>query len=81
MIDLLLDHNGPVKSKNIEGWSTLSEAISYGDRDTSQLINNFCESLQEWIFGSVDNNFLEFFTQGQWIDYMYRCRVRLVYLG
>lgn len=33
---LLLAHNAPVKVKNIQGWSPLSEAISYGDRQTSK---------------------------------------------
>lgn len=31
---LLLAHHAPVKVKNTEGWSSLSEAISYGDRQT-----------------------------------------------
>ncbi|KAH8401106.1 hypothetical protein KR009_003114 [Drosophila setifemur] len=31
-VRLLLAHNAPVKIKNNEGWSPLSEAISYGDR-------------------------------------------------
>ncbi|KAH8279285.1 ankyrin repeat domain-containing protein 13C [Drosophila bipectinata] len=33
-VRLLLAHNAPVKIKNNEGWSPLSEAISYGDRQT-----------------------------------------------
>ncbi|XP_055904938.1 ankyrin repeat domain-containing protein 13C [Eupeodes corollae] len=31
---LLLAHGAPVKIKNLEGWSPLAEAISYGDRQT-----------------------------------------------
>lgn len=31
---LLLAHHAPVKIKNSEGWSALSEAISFGDRQT-----------------------------------------------
>ncbi|KAF2366596.1 Ankyrin repeat-containing domain [Trinorchestia longiramus] len=38
MIELLVAQNAPVKSKNSEGWSTLAEAISYGDRDTISLL-------------------------------------------
>ncbi|KAA0200614.1 hypothetical protein HAZT_HAZT003291 [Hyalella azteca] len=38
LIELLVSHNAPVKSKNSEGWSTLAEAISYGDRDTITLL-------------------------------------------
>lgn len=34
-VHLLLAHNAPVKVKNLAGWSPLSEAISYGDRQTS----------------------------------------------
>lgn len=33
---LLLAHGAPVKVKNLEGWSPLAEAISYGDRQTSK---------------------------------------------
>jgi len=33
-IQLLLAHNSPVKLKNTQGWSSLSEAVSYGDRQT-----------------------------------------------
>ncbi|XP_017125362.1 ankyrin repeat domain-containing protein 13C [Drosophila elegans] len=33
-VRLLLAQNAPVKIKNNEGWSPLSEAISYGDRQT-----------------------------------------------
>lgn len=33
---LLLAHGAPVKVKNLEGWSPLAEAISYGDRLTSK---------------------------------------------
>lgn len=36
---LLLAHGAPVKVKNLEGWSPLAEAISYGDRQTSMLSN------------------------------------------
>ncbi|XP_055305681.1 ankyrin repeat domain-containing protein 13C isoform X2 [Sitodiplosis mosellana] len=31
---LLLAHGAPVKVKNVNGWSPLAEAISYGDRQT-----------------------------------------------
>ncbi|VDK75316.1 unnamed protein product [Litomosoides sigmodontis] len=31
---VLLAHNAPVKSKNNEGWNSLMEAVSYGDRQT-----------------------------------------------
>lgn len=31
---LLLAHGAPVKIKNLDGWSPLAEAISYGDRQT-----------------------------------------------
>lgn len=34
---LLLAHGAPVKVKNLNGWSPLAEAISYGDRQTSML--------------------------------------------
>ncbi|XP_030376955.1 ankyrin repeat domain-containing protein 13C [Scaptodrosophila lebanonensis] len=33
-VRLLLAHGAPVKIKNNDGWSPLSEAISYGDRST-----------------------------------------------
>lgn len=33
---LLLAHGAPVKVKNLNGWSPLAEAISYGDRQTSE---------------------------------------------
>lgn len=33
---LLLAHGAPVKVKNLDGWSPLAEAISYGDRQTSK---------------------------------------------
>ena len=35
-IQLLLAHSAPVKCKNLQGWSPLAEAISYGDRQTSE---------------------------------------------
>lgn len=35
-MQLLLAHNSPVKVKNAFGWGPLAEAISYGDRQTSQ---------------------------------------------
>lgn len=38
---LLLAHDAPVKVKNINGWSPLAEAISYGDRQTSKTIQTF----------------------------------------
>lgn len=36
-VHLLLAHGAPVKVKNLQGWSPLAEAISYGDRQTSKL--------------------------------------------
>ncbi|KAK6180317.1 hypothetical protein SNE40_012497 [Patella caerulea] len=33
-IQLLLVHGAPVKVKNLQGWTPLAEAISYGDRQT-----------------------------------------------
>lgn len=39
-ITLLLSKNAPVKTKNAQGWSSLMEAISYGNRQTSIFI--FC---------------------------------------
>ncbi|XP_038049547.1 ankyrin repeat domain-containing protein 13C-like isoform X2 [Patiria miniata] len=33
-IHLLLAHNAPVRFKNPQGWSSLAEAVSYGDRPT-----------------------------------------------
>lgn len=42
---LLLAHGAPVKVKNIQGWSPLAEAISYGDRQTSKDVTFTCESL------------------------------------
>uniref|UniRef100_A0A1B0D1N6 Uncharacterized protein n=1 Tax=Phlebotomus papatasi TaxID=29031 RepID=A0A1B0D1N6_PHLPP len=35
---LLLAHGAPVKVKNLQGWSPLAEAISYGDRSTIHLL-------------------------------------------
>lgn len=35
---LLLAHNAPVKSKNKDGWNSLMEAVSYGDRQISKFI-------------------------------------------
>ena len=35
---LLLAHGAPVKVKNNFGWSPLAEAISYGDRQISKLL-------------------------------------------
>lgn len=37
-INFLLQHNAPIKTKNIQGWTPLDEAISYGDRK----ISNYC---------------------------------------
>lgn len=39
---LLLAHNAPVKIKNAQGWSPLAEAISYGDRQMSELKCQHC---------------------------------------
>ncbi|XP_064605134.1 ankyrin repeat domain-containing protein 13C-A-like [Liolophura sinensis] len=33
-VHLLLAHGAPVKVKNLQGWTPLAEAISYGDRQT-----------------------------------------------
>jgi ankyrin repeat protein len=35
-IDQLVARNAPVNMKNVQGWSPLAEAISYGDRPTGQ---------------------------------------------
>lgn len=37
---LLLAHDAPVKVKNLNGWSPLAEAISFGDRQTSIIISD-----------------------------------------
>lgn len=44
IVQLLLAHNAPVKVKNLNGWTPLAEAVSYGDRITSMFVvlNNFC---------------------------------------
>ena len=39
-IHLLLAHGAPVRVKNIQGWTPLAEAISYGDRQTSKTVIN-----------------------------------------
>ncbi len=36
VIEELVKHGSPVKEKNNLGWTPLDEAISYGDRDTSE---------------------------------------------
>ncbi|GAB6026544.1 Ankyrin repeat domain-containing protein 13C-B [Chamberlinius hualienensis] len=47
-IQLLLAHGAPVKIKNIQGWSPLSEAISYGDRQTiSSLLRKLKQQSRE----------------------------------
>ena len=38
-VNLLIAHGAPIKVKNFDGWSPLAEAISYGDRQTSNLIS------------------------------------------
>lgn len=35
-VQLLLAHGAPVKVKNNQGWTPLAEAVSYGDRQTSE---------------------------------------------
>lgn len=35
-MQLLLAHAAPLKVKNLAGWNPLAEAISYGDRQTSE---------------------------------------------
>lgn len=47
---LLLAHDAPVKVKNLNGWSPLAEAISYGDRQTSMLHTECIESSFKVIF-------------------------------
>jgi len=37
IVSLLLDHGAPIKVKNALGWSPMSEAISYGDRQISMI--------------------------------------------
>lgn len=39
IIKLLLAAGAPVKVKNNLGWNSLVEAISYGDRETSECFN------------------------------------------
>ncbi|XP_065207679.1 ankyrin repeat domain-containing protein 13C [Planococcus citri] len=47
-VHLLLAHNAPVKVKNLAGWSPLSEAISYGDRQTIlSLLRKFKQQLRD----------------------------------
>lgn len=47
-VHLLLAHGAPVKIKNLAGWSPLSEAISYGDRQTIlSLLRKFKQQLRE----------------------------------
>lgn len=41
IVQLLLAHNAPVKVKNLNGWTPLAEAVSYGDRITSKFISRF----------------------------------------
>lgn len=36
VIELLLEHGAPVKEKNTLGWTPLDEALSYGNKDTSE---------------------------------------------
>lgn len=43
---LLLAHNAPVKIKNAQGWSPLAEAISYGDRQMSELCQQCPKSVR-----------------------------------
>nr|XP_057922468.1 ankyrin repeat domain-containing protein 13C-like isoform X2 [Doryrhamphus excisus] len=49
---LLLAHNAPVKIKNIQGWSPLAEAISYGDR---QMITAILRKLKQQSRESVED--------------------------
>ena len=35
---LLLAHNAIVKVKNVQGWSPLAEAVSFGDRQISKFV-------------------------------------------
>ena len=36
IVDLLLDHDALVKTKNTDGWIPLDEAVSYGNREMSK---------------------------------------------
>lgn len=48
-VHLLLAHNAPVKMKNLLGWTPLAEAISYGNRQTSELRHySFLKSCELW---------------------------------
>lgn len=48
-VHLLLAHNAPVKMKNLLGWTPLAEAISYGNRQTSELRHySFLKSYELW---------------------------------
>lgn len=38
-VQLLLKHDAPVKVKNGLGWTVLAEAVSYGNRPTSECIH------------------------------------------
>ncbi|XP_076829117.1 ankyrin repeat domain-containing protein 13C-like [Brachyhypopomus gauderio] len=49
---LLLDHSVPVRVRNVLGWSPLSEAISYGDR---QMITTLLRTLKQQCRESVES--------------------------
>lgn len=51
---LLLAHNASVKSKNKDGWNSLMEAVSYGDRKISKFIFPSITDTLEVILGSFD---------------------------
>jgi len=42
IVTLLLEYGAPVKVKNSLGWSPMSEAVSYGDRQISMFHLQFC---------------------------------------
>lgn len=56
IVQLLLAHNAPVKVKNVNGWTPLAEAVSYGDRITSKfllLYFHLCYTFQIKLYGST----------------------------
>ena len=38
IVDLLLEHDAMLKTKNSDGWIPLDEAISYGSREMSETL-------------------------------------------
>jgi len=39
-VQVLLDHGAKIAVKNIEGWTPLAEAVSYGNRNMSELLTH-----------------------------------------